>query len=442
MGLKLTSESAFRRMVDLVLATSKADDTFVSLSDSESATLRFANNQVVQHVSVHEPSVTVRAAFGRQAGSATTNRLDRNSLVQTVRQAERIARLTPEDPEYLSPLGKQEYLEVPAFRSSTAAAAPLDLARRAGNAVDRCAERELTGAGIVSTTVSAGGVAASTGLFAYDQSTEAEFSLTATATGGDASGWAFNTHRDIEALGVAARVASAVEKAVRSGEPRELPPGHYPVILEPAAVAGVFGPLLFALDAKSYHRGNSALSGKLNTEIVDPRLTIRTDPGHADLMGRKFDMNGLPTRPQSWVDRGALKQLYYDRFTAREHGVEPSSRPSAPILTVEAPLVPTLEELIAGTKRAVLITNFWYIRSVDPADLTLTGMTRDGTFLVEDGRIVHAVRNFRFHDSPLRCFRQIDAATPPLESVTMERGKMLLPAVRLPDFHLSSVTRF
>jgi len=143
-----------------------------------------------------------------------------------------------------------------------------------------------------------------------------------------------------------------------------------------------------------------------------------------------------------WIENGVLKQLYYDRFTAKEHGVEPTPRPSAPVMAFSGPTVKTIDALIAGTKRAVLITNFWYIRSVDPKYLTITGMTRDGTFLVEDGKIIAGVKNFRFHDSPLRCFQQVDAATVPMESITMERGKMLLPAVRLPDFHLSSVTKF
>jgi len=440
MSLKLASEESFRKIAHTVLSSSKADDAFINFSDSESSTLRFANNQVVQNVSVREPSVTIRAAFGQKHGTAATNRLDEASLLDTLRKAEEIARLAPEDREYLPPLPKQEYARTPSFRSSTAEVTPMDAARRVKPVIARCEEGGLIGAGILTNSVSADGVAASTGLFAYEQSTAASFSLTATVD--DSSGWAYNSHRDIDALGIDLRTKVAVDKAIRSKAPTELPPGHYPVILEPAAVAGVLGPLSFGLGAKSYFKGNSALAGKLGSQIVDPRLTFRSEPAHRDLLGSAFDGSGLAVKPMTWIENGVLTQLYFDRFTAKEHGVEPTPFPGAGVVTFGGPTAASLEELIAGAKRAILITNFWYIRSVDPADLTITGMTRDGTFLVEDGRIVAGVKNFRFHDSPLRCFANVEAATVPMEAVTNERGKSMLPAVRLPDFHLSSVTKF
>lgn len=440
MAAKLASKSTFRRMVDTILSASTADDTFVSFGDSESTTLRFANNQVVQHVSVRSPRISVNVAFGRRAGRASTNRLDKHSLRETVRRAEQIARLAPEDPEYLPPLERQKYLDVPSFRAPTAAVSPTDLARRTKPVIDKCTRNDLVGAGIMTNSISARGIAASTGLLGYEQSTEAEFSLT--ASGPDSSGWTFNAHRDINSLDVADRTNRAVEKALSSKAPREIEAGHYPVILEPAAVAGILGPLFWSAGAKSYYKGNSPFVGKLGSVVVDARLTIRTDPTHSDLLGSRFGGNGLASRPMVWVDNGVLRQLYYDRFTAKEHGVEPTPRPRATIMSFSGPTVRGIDELIARTDRAILITNFWYIRSVDRTDITITGMTRDGTFLVEDGKIVCGLRNFRFHDSPLRCFQQVDAATPPMESITLERGKMLLPALKLPDFYLSSVTKF
>jgi predicted Zn-dependent protease len=382
----------------------------------------------------------VRVAFGKKNGSASTNRLDEGSLRDAVAKAEEIAKLTPEDPEYLPPLLKQAYLRVPSFRSSTASVSPMEVARRTQPVIEQCEKNGLVAAGIMTNSVSARGVAASSGLFGYEQSTEAEFSLTATAE--DSTGWAYISHRDIDALGVSDRTRTAVDKAVRSKAPREIPPGHYPVILEPAAVAGVLGMMNFSLDAKSYYKGNSALAGKLGSQVLDPRLTLRSDPANADLMGGAFDQQGLATKPMTWIENGTLKQIYYDRFTAKEQGVEPTPFPSAIVLEFNGPKAQSLDELIAGAKKAILITNFWYIRSVDPTDLTITGMTRDGTFLVEDGKIAAGVKSFRFHDSPLRCFANVDAATAPMQAGSMERGKMLLPAMRLPDFHLSSVTKF
>lgn len=440
MTTQLASKSDFQRIADIVLSASQAEHTFVSFSDSASSTLRLANNQVAQNVSVREPNVSIRTAFGKKNGTATTNRLDRSSLQETLRRAETIARLAPEDREYLPPLPPQEYVEVPSYRKSTAAATPSAVAAKAKPVIQQCEAKGLVGAGIFSHSASARGLAASSGLFGYSQSTEAEFSLTATA--GDSSGWTYNSHRDIDALDVANRTSRAVQKAVLSKEPRELEPGHYPVILEPAAVAGVFGALAFAMSAKNYFKGNSALAGKLDSQIVDPRLTLRTDPSHPDLLGQPFDQSGLASRPITWVENGVLKQLFYDRFTAKERGVEPTPFPGAIVLSFSATGPKTIDEVVAQTRRAILITNFWYIRPVDPTDLTITGMTRDGTFLVEDGKIVAGVKNFRFHDSPLRCFATVEAATPPMEAITMERDKMLLPTVLLPDFHLSSVTKF
>jgi predicted Zn-dependent protease len=440
MDHKLASESTFRRIADFLITESKADQTVVSLNDSHSTTLRFANNQVVQHVAARSVGVSVEASFGQKSGRASANRLDTESLRSTLRRAEELARLSPEDPEYLPPLPKQNYLDVPSYRDSTASAEPADLARKTGPVIDSCRREGLTAAGILSTEVSSGGIAASSGLFGYEQSTESEFSLTAIAT--DSSGWTFNAHRDINALDVRARTRRAVDKAKLSAEPLELAPGYYPVILEPAAVAGVLGPLFFAASARSYYRGNSALGGKLGSAILDGRLTVRTDPRHHDLMGSRFGGEGLASRPMTWIENGVLKQLSYDRFTAKQHNVDPTPFPSGPIVTFAGPRASSTDDLIAKTERAILVTNFWYIRSVNPRDLTITGMTRDGTFLVENGKIVCGVRNFRFHESPLRCFAEVAMTTAPQESITMERGKMLLPAMKLPAFHFSSVTRF
>jgi predicted Zn-dependent protease len=223
---------------------------------------------------------------------------------------------------------------------------------------------------------------------------------------------------------------------------RELPPGRYTVILEPAAVAGLWSSLLWTLDAKSYEKGTSALSGKLGQPIVDKRLTLRNLPAHEDLLGIGFTSDGLPTVASDWITNGVLAQLSYDRFTAKKRGIDAIPTLDAPCLSGTGPSLPTLQELIKGTERAILVTNFWYIRTVNPTDLTLTGMTRDGTFLVENGAIVSAVKNFRFHESPLRVFNQIEVFTSPTEAITSETGKLLVPAMTLRDFNFSSVTRF
>jgi predicted Zn-dependent protease len=199
---------------------------------------------------------------------------------------------------------------------------------------------------------------------------------------------------------------------------------------------------MWSLDAKSYDKGTSPFAGKLGAQIVDERLMLRNSPGHADLLGVGFTAEGLPSVASTWIDCGVLTQLTHDRFTAKAHGVTDIPTMDAPVLSVDGAAFGTVQDLIKRTDHAIFVTNFWYIRTVNPTDLTLTGMTRDGTFLVEKGEVVSAIKNFRFHESPLRAFQHIDASTAPMEAVTSETGKMLVPAMVLPQFNFSSVTRF
>ena len=184
------------------------------------------------------------------------------------------------------------------------------------------------------------------------------------------------------------------------------------------------------------------MSGKLGQPIVDRRLSLRNLPDHKDLLGIGFTSDGLPTVASDWMTEGVLTQLSYDRFTAKARGIDSIPTLDAPCLSGAGSSLPTLQELIKHTEHAILVTNFWYIRTVNPTDLTLTGMTRDGTFLVENGQIVSAVKNFRFHESPLQAFNRVEAFTNPAEAITSETGKLLVPSMRLRDFNFSSVTRF
>jgi predicted Zn-dependent protease len=311
-----------------------------------------------------------------------------------------------------------------------------------GEATEQCQAHSLTAAGIVATTFSITGVAADSGLFAYEPRTEARVSLT--AMGHLSSGWAANVHRSIDHLGVADRTRAAIEKARACAQPRELLPGRYTVILEPAAVAGLIGPFVWALDAKSYYKGTSPFLKKLGRPVFDPRLTLRNLPDHPDLLGNGFNSEGLPAAEMTWVEQGVLKHLRYDRYTAQEHHVYPSPSLDAPYLAADengdAPVRP-LEDLIRQTDRGILVSNFWYIRSVNPTDLTLTGMTRDGTFLIEEGNVTTRLVDFRWHDSPLRALAHVEAFTAPSDAVSNEGWKMKLPALKLRDFNFSSVSR-
>jgi predicted Zn-dependent protease len=284
------------------------------------------------------------------------------------------------------------------------------------------------------------GIAASNGLFGYELRGDARFSLTVQA--GDATGWSAAAHRSIDHLKIQERTLAAIAKAKRGRDVCEMPAGQYPVILEPAAVAGLWAWLIWSLEAKSYLKGTSPFARKLGQVIVDERLMLQNMPDHADLLGEGFSQEGVPSRSSVWIDHGVLSQLAYDRYTAKVEGVGTIPTLEAPALSMAGAPAQSIQDLMKHTDRAILVTNFWYIRPVNPRDLMLTGMTRDGTFLIEKGEIVSAVKNFRFHESPIQAFRHITAWTAPMEAVNSETGKMLVPALALPHFRFSSVTRF
>ena len=437
---KMTSREEFQFLAELVLKCSTADHTQVTLHDQDGGTTRFANNQIIQNVNPRRGNVAVTGAFGARQGTATTTDFTAGALRETVKRAEAIARVSPEDPEYLPPAGPQAYNSCPTVRSETVKAGPSVRLEYANEAIGQCRMENLSAAGIVSSVRASVGVAAGTGLLAFEERTEARFSITVQA--GDATGWASAAHRSIDRLKVQERTLSAIHKATLGAESQELPPGRYRVILEPAAVAGLWSWIIWMLDAKSYLKDTSPFAGKLKKRILDKRLSLENCPGHADLLGVGFTAEGLPSTASPWIHQGALQQLLYDRFTAQAQQISPIPTIEAPRLSIEGTSASSLAQLIKSTDRAILVTNFWYLRTVNPADLTLTGMTRDGTFLVEKGEIVSAVKNFRFHESPLRAFQQVESWTAPMEAVTSETGKMLVPAMVLPEFHFSSVTRF
>ncbi|MBL8880286.1 MAG: TldD/PmbA family protein [Phycisphaerales bacterium] len=440
MRMNLLDKTECRRIADLALSAAKADHTLVSISDENGGTARIANNQIVQNVESHRLVLQIESAFGLRRGAAVTTELSDESIRETVARSEAVAKVVPEDPEYLPPLEPRRYPVLASWREETAAAGAEARAAAARTTISAAREAGMTAAGIVSSSASAVCIAANSGLFAFERRTRAEFSLTATAA--DSSGWVQCASRSFDDLDIAVQSRIAIDKARRSAAPRELPAGKYTVILEPAAVAGLIGPLFGALSARSYQRGTSPLRNRFGEAIVDERLTLRNRPDHPQLLGDAFDTQGLASDFRTWIDRGRWLQMAYDRFTARQAGVAPSYALDAPHLSGEEGGVGGVEDLIASTERGILVTNFWYIRSVNATDLTLTGMTRDGTFLVEDGKIAGGLVNFRWHDSPLRALRAVEAFTAPLDAITAERDKMMLPAMRIRDFNFSSVTRF
>ncbi|RMH05819.1 MAG: hypothetical protein D6704_08565, partial [Nitrospirae bacterium] len=341
-------------------------------------------------------------------------------------------------PEFLPPLPPQSYLPMLPIPPETVSADPFVRANITNEVIQLCRAHQVRGAGFMSVTRDKISLAASTGLRAYDETAHARLSVT--AIGSDSTGWIDRAHRSIHALEPAHWTNVAIEKARQSAHPRSLPPGRYTVLLEPAAVAGLLAFLIEALDAKDYESGASPVSGKLGTRILDSRFTLEHVPDHPHLLGARFMRDGLAHTRKVWIQQGVLKQLAYDRFTAQVHGVDPTPALNAPVLAGESSAARSVSEMIRQINRGILVTNLWYIRPANPVDLTLTGMTRDGTFLIEDGEITTGLCNFRFHDSPLRVFQAVDSFSEPMEAISAEYGKMLVPFLTVRDFHFTSCT--
>jgi predicted Zn-dependent protease len=436
----MTSREEFRFLADLVFKRSSGDHTLVTLQDHNGGTTRFANNQVVQNVNTRRGTFTVMVAYGQRHGEASTSDFTAGAVQGALKQAERIARVSPEDEEFLAPPLPQSYPTVNTFREETAVAGPVRRLEYAQEAIGQCRMENLQGAGIVSSSHAAVGVAATTSLFAFEERTDSRFSITVQAA--DATGWASAAHRSIDHLKIQERTLQAIRKAQRGGGAVEIPAGRYPVVLEPAAVAGLLTWFMWMLEAKAYEKGTSPFRGKLGEPVIDPRLSLLNRPGHPNLLGLSFGQDGLPTTDYRWIDRGTLRGLAYDRYSAKKQGIDPIPTLESPILQGEEPTGARVDDLIRTTERGLLITNFWYIRTVNPSDLTLTGMTRDGTFVIEHGQITKPVRNLRFHESPFRVFNLVDRFTAPAEAVTSETSKLLVPAMKIRELTFSSVTRF
>ncbi|HJR62548.1 MAG TPA: TldD/PmbA family protein [Gemmatimonadaceae bacterium] len=429
-----------------VLSFSAADETRVTINSGSRGNTRFAANQISTAGDNYDTAVTIRSVFGKRSGQVTTNKTDDAALRAAVDTAQRIARLAPEDPEAMPELGPQQYQETRGWSDATAT---LDPAARAA-AVRRISEPANT-AGLVSTgylEISAGSfaVANSKGLFAYARQTDAALTTTVRTADGTGSGWAGANHSEFNRIDPAALGARAIEKARLSTNAVAIEPGRYTVILEPTAVANLVQLLGFSLNARNADEGRSFFTkpgggNKIGMKVVDERVTILSDPLDPDASANTFTGEGLPVSRTVWIENGVVKNLAYDRFWAQKQG-----KPVTPFIGSVRMLGgnTTMEEMIRSTQRGILVTRFWYIRGVDPRTILFTGLTRDGTFLIENGRITRAVKNLRFNESPVFMLNNLEAMGAPVRVNASESGSggiaIVVPPIKARDFTFTSLS--
>ena len=437
-----------RRLAQQVISLSHADETEVEIDVVSSALTRFANNTIHQNVAEQNLVISVRTVLDGRTARATTNKTDLDSLRRVVAASESLARMQPKNPDLLPMLPQQKIRKVNRFFDATAAATPDDRAREVARVCKAAAKAHQTAAGVFSTSQTEWFLANSRGLVAEHDQTHAEFSITILEK--DSSGWAKSTSPDIRQIRPAHAADTATLKAVASRSPRELPAERYVTILEPPAVLDLVGFLFYDFAATAVLDKRSVFNNRMNKQLFGPNITIWDDVYHPLQTGMPFDGEGVPREKVLLVDRGVPKALVYSRATARKMKTKPTGHGfSLPNEYGEAPMNlvfqggnTSVDDMIRTTERGVLVTRLWYIREVDPYEKTLTGMTRDGTFLVENGKIAGGIRNFRFNQSMIEMLSNVSALGTSVHASGEESFDMVVPPMKINNFHFTEVTKF
>jgi PmbA protein len=446
-GARFTA-SDLERIAERILKFSEADATEVDIDAGSDALTRFANNTIHQNVAEQTLTISVRAVVDGRTARATTNKTDEESLRRTVATAMSLAKNQPKNPDLLPMLGRQKYQKVSRFFAPTAATTPQDRARAVTRVCKMAEKAKQTAAGIFSTGYSQMISANSKGLFARHDETDAEFSITILEE--NSSGWAKANSADVRAIDPDELAESASKKSADSREPRELAAGHYTAILSPSAVLDMVGFLFYDFAATSVEDKRSCLIGRMGKKLFGDNITIWDDAYHALQSGPPYDGEGVPRQKVLLVDKGVPKNLVYSRATAKKmkakptgHGFSlPNEYGEAPMNLVFAGGDKSVDDMIRSTERGVLVTRLWYIREVDPYEKILTGMTRDGTFLVENGRVAGGIRNFRFNQSIIEALANVEMLGPAVRAAGEESFEMVVPAMKVRNFHFSEVTKF
>jgi len=444
---------------------SSADEVEVLCCGGKSALTRFANNIIHQNVAEENYSLSVRTGFDGRTARATTNKLDEESLKRVVQASESLARVQHPDPDLLPmPDAGEGARATRAFPSryfaQTAALTPELRADSVNRIVGVATRHKLTTAGIFSSAEWVEGIFNSRGLTGWHTHTSSEVSITMLA--GDSSGWQKANYPDVSQQDPAGLAEIAACKALDSASPRELQPGKYTVILEPAAVLDMVGFMFFEFGGLSILDQRSFLNNRVAKQIFGPTINVWDDAAHPLQAGAWFDGEGIPRQRVHLVENGVVKRLVYARATAQKmrqsehadkvgpvmatgHGFSlPNEMGEAPInIVFGTPEDPkTVDQMVASTERGVLVTRLWYIREVDPYEKILTGMTRDGTFYVESGKVRHGLLNFRFNESLLHMLSSVEAMGTPVRASGEESFDMVVPPMKVRDFNFTEVTKF
>ncbi|MEO5936708.1 MAG: TldD/PmbA family protein [Terriglobales bacterium] len=440
-----------KRIIDKVLSLSKAQDCEVSVNGDENVQTRFANNSITTSGRHNSASVSISVTNKeKRSGSTSLTEFSDEALRAAVAKAEELASLSPPDGEYIEPLGPQQYPDIASFDAATAKADHASLIPGVKSAVAAAEAKKLQGSGYYTVTAVSRAFGNSKGNFAYGTRTSADLSVTARTADGTGSGWATGESNKLSDIPHAELARIAAEKSVLSQNPRKLDAGKYTVVLEPAAVRDLVGLIGGAFNARNAEEGRSFMSKRgggtrVGEKLFSEKVTLRSDPFDPRNPGLPWGGGGgfgggggggnassLPSAKMTWIEKGVVKNLSYNRYWAMRKNVAPTTGLGSLILEGEEN---SLEDLIKSTEKGLLVTHFWYIRSVNPQTLQFTGLTRDGVFMIENGKIAYPVNNFRWNESPSNLLANVEMMSRPQRT-----NGMLLPAMKVKDFNMSSIS--
>jgi predicted Zn-dependent protease len=446
--MAILSKEEAKKILEKVVGFSKADGVSVSLNGNDRGNIRYARNSVSTSGEDSNVALGVQSYFGKKSGSATINEFDDASLEKCVRRAEELAQLAPENPEFVEPLAQQPYGgESKTFSEATAKITPEYRAQAAADSINPALDKDVTAAGYLQDSRGFASIMNSKGLFAYNKATSVDFTVTMRTNDGTGSGWAVRDLNDVSKLNASETSKIAIDKALMSKNAKAIEPGKYTVILEPTAASDLLGLMTFAMNARTADEGRSFMSKKgggtkLGEKIVDERVNIYTDPWHDEVPASPWAGDGQARKKMDLIKGGVVSNLFYDRYWASQKGVAPVPFPGNSIMEGGNA---SLEDMIKDTKRGILVTRFWYIRAVDPQTLLYTGLTRDGTFFIENGKIKHPIKNFRFNESPVIMLNNLETLG---KQVRVNGGggggggggSALIPYMKIRDFTFTSLS--
>lgn len=435
--MAILSKEEAQAILKKVISYSKADFCEVGLNGSDGGNIRYARNAVSTAGQINVMSLGVSCTFGKKTGSASINEFDDASLQKVVKRAEELAMLAPENPEFMPLLGPQTFAESKTYNANTAAMTPDTRAEMVGKSLSVAKSAGLDAAGFLENATRFNAIMNSKGLFAYNKGTNVSFSVTIRNKEGTGSGYVEQDFNDLSKMDTLALSKIAASKATGSAGAKAIEPGKYTVILEPLAASDILGNMFRGFDARSADEGRSFMSKKgggtrLGEQLFSENVNIYTDPMNDEIPSSTFTGEGQPVKRTQWVEKGVVKNLSYSRYWAQQKGVDPL--PFGRSVIIEGG-TQSLEELIKSTEKGILVTRFWYIRSVDPQTLLLTGLTRDGTFYIENGEIKFPIKNFRFNESPVIMLNNVEAMGKPVRT-----GSGLIPPMKIRDFTFTSLS--